>query len=628
METLKHECGVAMVRLLKPLEYYHQKYGTWMYGLNKLYLLMEKQHNRGQEGAGLASVKLESKAGDEYMFRERAVGTGAITEIFSSIHNHYKDYSNEELNDPYFAKSNLPFAGELYMGHLRYSTTGKSGISYIHPFLRRNNWRAKNLALCGNFNLTNVDEVFQEITAIGQHPRQYADTYIMLEQLGHRLDREVEKLYIQCESEGLKGIDITKAIEDRIDLSNVLKRCTPTWDGGFVICGITGSGEMFSVRDPWGIRPAFYYIDDEIIVLASERPVIQTIMNVHSWDVKELNRGEALFVNKKGEWHTSQIVEPKNNKACSFERIYFSRGSDVDIYRERKTLGENLVPAVLKSIDNDLNHTVFSFIPNTAEVAYFGLKEGLDCYLNSMKKALITDRNHKLSEEELEDILAMRVRTEKVAIKDIKLRTFIAEGNSRNDLAAHVYDITYGSINAFEDNLVVIDDSIVRGTTLRQSIISILDRLHPKKIVIVSSSPQVRYPDYYGIDMSSMSEFIAFKAAVALLKETGKEDILVEAYQKIKKLQAEGRDSEENCVKAVYAPFSDEEISAKIVALLTPPETRAKVEIVYQSLEGLHTSCPNHPGDWYFSGDYPTPGGVKLVNKAFISYMEKEYWVK
>ncbi len=628
METLKHECGVAMVRLLKPLEYYHQKYGTWMYGLNKLYLLMEKQHNRGQEGAGLASVKLESKAGDEYMFRERAVGTGAITEIFSSIHNHYKDYSNEELNDPYFAKSNLPFAGELYMGHLRYSTTGKSGISYIHPFLRRNNWRAKNLALCGNFNLTNVDEVFQEITAIGQHPRQYADTYIMLEQLGHRLDREVEKLYIQCESEGLKGIDITKAIEDRIDLSNVLKRCTPTWDGGFVICGITGSGEMFSVRDPWGIRPAFYYIDDEIIVLASERPVIQTVMNVHSWDVKELNRGEALFVNKKGEWHTSQIVEPKNNKACSFERIYFSRGSDVDIYRERKTLGENLVPAVLKSIDNDLNHTVFSFIPNTAEVAYFGLKEGLDCYLNSMKKALITDRNHKLSEEELEDILAMRVRTEKVAIKDIKLRTFIAEGNSRNDLAAHVYDITYGSINAFEDNLVVIDDSIVRGTTLRQSIISILDRLHPKKIVIVSSSPQVRYPDYYGIDMSSMSEFIAFKAAVALLKETGKEDILVEAYQKIKKLQAEGRDSEENCVKAVYAPFSDEEISAKIVALLTPPETRAKVEIVYQSLEGLHTSCPNHPGDWYFSGDYPTPGGVRLVNKAFVSYMEKEYWVK
>ena len=589
---------------------------------------MEKQHNRGQEGAGLASVKLESKAGDEYMFRERAVGTGAITEIFSSVHNHYKDFSNEELNDPYFAKNNLPFAGELYMGHLRYSTTGKSGISYIHPFLRRNNWRAKNLALCGNFNLTNVDEVFQEITAIGQHPRKYADTYIMLEQLGHRLDREVEKLYVQCESEGLKGTDITKAIEERIDLSNVLKRCTPTWDGGFVICGITGSGEMFSVRDPWGIRPAFYYIDDEIIVLASERPVIQTVMNVHSWDVKELNRGEALFVNKKGQWHTSQIVEPKDNKACSFERIYFSRGSDVDIYRERKTLGENLVPAVLKSIDNDLNHTVFSFIPNTAEVAYFGLKEGLDCYLNSLKKALITDRSHKLSEEELEDILAMRVRTEKVAIKDIKLRTFIAEGNSRNDLAAHVYDITYGSINAFEDNLVVIDDSIVRGTTLKQSIISIIDRLHPKKIVIVSSSPQVRYPDYYGIDMSSMSEFIAFKAAVALLKETGKEDILIEAYQKAKKLQAEGRDSEENCVKAVYAPFSNEEISAKIVELLTPAETRAKVEIVYQTLEGLHSSCLNHPGDWYFSGDYPTPGGVKLVNKAFISYMEKEYWTK
>ncbi len=624
MEILKHECGVAMVRLLKPLGYYHQKYGTWMYGLNKLYLLMEKQHNRGQEGAGLACVKLQAKAGEEYMFRERAIGSGAITEIFTTVHSHYKDLTPQELDNPLFAEANLPFAGELYMGHLRYSTTGKSGLSYIHPFLRRNNWRVKNLALCGNFNLTNVDELFQEITSTGQHPRKYADTYIMLEQLGHRLDREVEKLYSACEEEGLQGLEITNAIEERIDLSKVLQRCVPTWDGGFVICGLTGSGEMFSVRDPWGIRPAFYYADEEIVVVASERPVIQTVMNVHAGDVKELNRGEALLVNKKGEWHTSRIVEPKENKACSFERIYFSRGSDIDIYKERKQLGERLVPAVLRAVDNDLNHTVFSFIPNTAEVAYFGLQEGLNYYLNGLKKAWITDHSHRLSESELEQILSMRVRTEKVAIKDIKLRTFIAEGNSRNDLAAHVYDITYGSIKPYSDNLVVIDDSIVRGTTLRQSIISILDRLHPKKIVIVSSSPQVRYPDYYGIDMSRMNEFIAFKAAVALLKERGMENVLHETYRKIKELQAAGRESEENCVKAIYAPFTDVEISTKMVDLLTPASICAKIEIVYQTLEGLHASCPNHPGDWYFSGDYPTPGGVRMVNQAFINYMDEE----
>ena len=519
MEVLKHECGVAMVRLLKPLEYYHQKYGTWMYGLNKLYLLMEKQHNRGQEGAGLACVKLEANAGEEYMFRERALGTGAITEIFSAVHEQYRDLPITQLNDPFYAKANLPFAGELYMGHLRYSTTGKSGISYIHPFLRRNNWRAKNLALCGNFNLTNVDEIFQNITATGQHPRKYADTYIMLEQMGHRLDRVVEHLFQQCEAEGLRGMDITHAIEDRIDMGDVLKQTVPTWDGGFVICGITGSGEMFTVRDPWGIRPAFYYADDEVVVVASERPVIQTAMNVPVESIKELQRGESLLVNKSGSIWKEQIVEPKENKACSFERIYFSRGSDVDIYKERKRLGETLVPAVLKAVDNDLAHTVFSFIPNTAEVAYYGMQEGLNNYLNRLKKNWITDHTHLLQEKELEQILSMRVRTEKVAIKDIKLRTFIAEGNSRNDLAAHVYDVTYGSIVPYEDNLVVIDDSIVRGTTLKQSIISILDRLHPKKIVIVSSSPQVRYPDYYGIDMSKMNEFIAFKAAVALLGE-------------------------------------------------------------------------------------------------------------
>lgn len=627
MEVLKHECGVAMVRLLKPLEYYHQKYGTWMYGLNKLYLLMEKQHNRGQEGAGLACVKLEANAGEEYMFRERALGTGAITEIFSAVHEQYRDLLITQLNDPFYAKANLPFAGELYMGHLRYSTTGKSGISYIHPFLRRNNWRAKNLALCGNFNLTNVDEIFQNITATGQHPRKYADTYIMLEQMGHRLDRVVEHLFQQCEAEGLRGMDITHAIEDRIDMGDVLKQTVPTWDGGFVICGITGSGEMFTVRDPWGIRPAFYYADDEVVVVASERPVIQTAMNVPVESIKELQRGESLLVNKSGSIWKEQIVEPKENKACSFERIYFSRGSDVDIYKERKCLGETLVPAVLKAVDNDLAHTVFSFIPNTAEVAYYGMQEGLNNYLNRLKKNWITDRTHLLQEKELEQILSMRVRTEKVAIKDIKLRTFIAEGNSRNDLAAHVYDVTYGSIVPYEDNLVVIDDSIVRGTTLKQSIISILDRLHPKKIVIVSSSPQVRYPDYYGIDMSKMNEFIAFKAAVALLGERGMEEILLSAYQKAK-MQEAHHESVVNYVKEIYAPFTDKEISGKMVDLLTPVEIKAQVEIVYQTLEGLHESCPNHPGDWYFSGDYPTPGGTRMVNRAFINYMEEEYLVK
>ena len=617
-----------MVRLLKPLEYYHQKYGTWMYGLNKLYLLMEKQHNRGQEGAGLACVKLEASPGEEYMFRERALGTGAITEIFAAVHDHYKDLPPGKLNDPLFAKANLPFAGELYMGHLRYSTTGKSGISYVHPFLRRNNWRAKNLALCGNFNLTNVNDIFKEITAIGQHPRKYADTYIMLEQMGHRLDREVERLYRKYEEEGLQGMDITHAIEGHMDLSNVLKRCVPTWDGGFVICGLTGSGESFSVRDPWGIRPAFYYADDEIVVLASERPVIQTAMNVQAGDIKELQRGEAMFISKDGRFRTSQIVEPEENKACSFERIYFSRGSDRDIYRERKKLGENLVHPILKAVDYDIKHTVFSFIPNTAEVAYFGMQEGLNNYLNKLKKEWIADRSHLLQEEELDQILSMRVRAEKVAIKDIKLRTFIAEGNSRNDLAAHVYDITYGSIEPFVDNLVVIDDSIVRGTTLKQSIIGILDRLHPRKIVIVSSSPQVRYPDYYGIDMSRMNEFIAFKAAVALLKERGMESVITEAYWKAKKQQAKEEGPIVNYVKEIYAPFTDEEISAKMVDLLTPAGTRAKVEIVYQTLEGLHASCPNHPGDWYFSGDYPTQGGARMVNNAFIHYMEEEYLVK
>ncbi len=625
MEPIKHECGVAMIRLLKPLEYYQEKYGTWMYGLNKLYLLMEKQHNRGQEAAGLACVKLQANPGEEYIFRERGLGSGAITEIFQNVHNCYKDLSAEQLADAEFAKTSLPFAGELYMGHLRYSTTGKNGMSYVHPFLRRNNWRAKNLVLCGNFNLTNVDEIFAGITAAGQHPRKYADTYIMLEQVGHRLDREVERLYQNSKEEGLEGMDITHYIEEHIDLTNVLKTSSPSWDGGYVICGMTGSGESFAVRDPWGIRPGFWYMDDEIMVLASERPVIQTAFNVSAADIHELQPGQAILLNKKGQMRLAQINKPKVKKACSFERIYFSRGSDVDIYQERKLLGKLLVNPILKAIDNDIENTVFSFIPNTAEVAYYGILEGFDNYLNQLKVKRIEALGHNPAHEELTKILSQRIRSEKVAIKDIKLRTFIAESNTRNDLAAHVYDITYGSLVPYVDNLVIIDDSIVRGTTLKQSIIGILDRLHPKKIVIVSSSPQVRYPDYYGIDMSSMEQFIAFRAAVALLIERGMKDVLASAYRKCKAQQNLPKEKMVNYVKDVYAPFTDEEISAKIVELLTPAGTQAKVEIVYQTLDGLHQACPKHTGDWYFSGDYPTPGGIKMLNKVFIDYIEKYY---
>ena len=548
-----------------------------------------------------------------------------ITEIFGTVQNHFKDLAPEQLHDAGYAKKCLPFAGEVYMGHLRYSTTGKSGISYVHPFLRRNNWRAKNLALCGNFNMTNVDEIFARITADGQHPRKYADTYIMLEQVGHRLDREVERLYVECEKEGLKGMDITHAIEDRIDLGNVLKTSSKEWDGGYVICGMTGSGESFAVRDPWGIRPAFWYMDDEIMVLASERPVIQTALNVSAGSINELQPGQAILISKTGKMRLAQINRAKEKKACSFERIYFSRGSDMDIYKERKQLGEKLVNPILKAVDYDVEHTVFSFIPNTAEVAFYGLLEGFDNYLNELKVKKIEALGHHPNHEELEKILSWRIRSEKVAIKDIKLRTFIAEGNSRNDLAAHVYDITYGSLIPHVDNLVIIDDSIVRGTTLKQSIIGILDRLHPKKIVIVSSSPQVRYPDYYGIDMASMDQFIAFKAAIDLLKERDMKDVIARAYNKSKDQVGLPKEQMVNYVKEIYAPFTNEEIAAKMVELLTPKGTQAKVEIVYQTLEGLHEACPNHTGDWYFSGDYPTPGGVKLVNQAFIDYIEKVY---
>ena len=577
MEQLKHECGVAMIRLLKPLDYFEKKYGTWAYGFNKLYLMMEKQHNRGQEGAGLATVCMNKEPGTEYMFREKAEGKDAITEIFSRV--------TQEM------------AGELYMGHLRYSTTGKSGLTFVHPFLRRNNWRAKNLCLCGNFNMTNIDEVFDFLTAQGQSPRIYGDSYITLELMGHRLDREVERLFVEAKEKGLEGTDITNYIDNHVEMANVLKTTMIHYDGGYVMCGLTGSGEMFAVRDPWGIRPAFFYRDEELIALASERPVLQTTFDIDSQKVFELMPGQALIVHKNGESQLVEIMPAQKLSACSFERIYFSRGSDCDIYQERKRLGEQLTPAIMKAIDGDVDHTVFSYIPNTAEVAYYGMTDGV----------------RKLHGD---------VRTEKVVWKDIKLRTFISTNTERNDLAAHVYDISYGSLTPNVDNLVIIDDSIVRGTTLKESIFKILDRLHPKKIVMVSSSPQIRYPDYYGIDMARLEEFCAFRATMALIEERGMWQLVNDTYLACKRELQKPKEEIRNCVRAVYAPFTVEEINNKIVEMLRPADMQAPIELVFQSIEGLHKACPNHPGDWYFTGHYPTPGGNHLVNQAFINYVD------
>ena len=573
VEELKHECGVAMIRLLKPLDYYEKKYGTWAYGFNKLYLMMEKQHNRGQEGAGIATVSLQREPGTEYMFREKAEGKDAITEIFSRV--------------------TQTMAGELYMGHLRYSTTGKSGLTFVHPFLRRNNWRAKNLCLCGNFNMTNIDEVFQFLTQQGQSPRIFGDSYITLELMGHRLDREVERLYEEAKAMGLQGTDITDYIDGHVSMANVLRKTMEHYDGGYVMCGLTGSGEMFAVRDPWGIRPAFYYRDDEIVVLASERPVLQTTFDLQCDDIHELQPGQALIVRKSGESCLEQIMPAQRLSACSFERIYFSRGSDRDIYQERKRLGEQLTQPILHAINGDVSHTVFSYIPNTAEVAFYGMTDGF----------------RKLHGE---------VRTEKVVWKDIKLRTFIADNSERNDLAAHVYDISYGSLQPYEDNLVIIDDSIVRGTTLRESIFKILDRLHPKKIVMVSSSPQIRYPDYYGIDMSRLEELCAFRAAIALIRERGMSHLIAEVYRACKQSPVS-----ENHVRRIYAPFTVGEINQKIVDMLRPFGMQSPVELVFQSIEGLHAACPHHPGDWYFTGHYPTPGGIRMVNQSFVNYVEQ-----
>ena len=584
MEELKHECGVAMIRLLKPLEYYEQKYSTRLYALNKLYLMMEKQHNRGQEGAGIACVDMDAPAGTEYMFREKAEGKDAITEIFSR---------------------GLPEA-QLFMGHLRYSTTGKSGLTFVHPFLRRNNWRAKNLCLCGNFNMTNIDEVFRFLTSQGQSPRIFSDSYITLELMGHRLDREVERLYEEAKGKQLEGTDITSYIDNHVCMANVLRTTMSHYDGGYVMCGLTGSGEMFAVRDPWGIRPLFYYIDEEIVAMASERPVLQTTFNLHTEDVQELQPGKALIVRRNGESMLEQILPAQKLSACSFERIYFSRGSDRDIYQERKRLGEQLMQPIMKAIDGDIGNTVFSYIPNTAEVAFYGMTDGF------------RQQGHN-------------VRTEKVVWKDIKLRTFIADNTERNDLAAHVYDISYGSVRPFKDNLVIIDDSIVRGTTLRESIFKILDRLHPKKIVMVSSSPQIRYPDYYGIDMSRLEELCAFRAAIALIHERGMHEIISETYRKCKeqiRALSPEEQGDESPVRAIYAPFTVEEINKKIVEMLRPDDMHAPVELVFQSIEGLHHACPDHPGDWYFTGHYPTPGGIRKVNQAFVCYVESPTFKK
>ena len=588
MEQLKHECGVAMIRLLKPQSYYEAKYGTKRYGLDKLYLMMEKQHNRGQEGAGMACVSLHAPAGEEYMFRERAEGKGAITEIFKSIERGFVSDNGTSPHSP----SSI-FSSQLFLGHLRYSTTGKSGLQYVHPFLRRNNWRAKNLCLCGNFNMTNIDEVFRFLTAQGQSPRIYGDSYITLELMGHRLDREVERLFVEARELGLQGTAITRHIDDHVEIANVLKTAMRHFDGGYVMCGLTGSGEMFAIRDPWGIRPAYWYCDDEVVVLASERPVIQTCFDLPADHIYDLLPGQSLIVRRNGEVRQQQILPPEKLSACSFERIYFSRGSDRDIYQERKRLGQQLTPAIMQAIGGDVAHTVFSYVPNTAEVAFYGMTDGI----------------RKLSHD---------VRTEKVVWKDIKLRTFITEGSERNDLAAHVYDITYGSLQPYADQLVIIDDSIVRGTTLRESIFKILDRLHPRKIVMVSSSPQIRYPDYYGIDMPRLEELCAFRAAMALIKERGMQQLTADVYRKCKASPLSA-----NHVRAIYAPFCVDELNRKIAEMLRPKGMQAPVELVFQSLEGLHKACPHHPGDWYFSGRYPTPGGIRLCNEAFVNYVEQ-----
>jgi len=623
-EQIKHECGIALIRLRKPLEYYQLKYGTWRYGLHKLYLLMEKQHNRGQDGAGLTSVKFDLDPGKKYIDRERSNSASPIKDIFDVVNKGINKYAEKQdlINDPVFAKQNIPFAGELYLGHLRYGTFGNNSIEYVHPVMRDNNWKSRTLVLAGNFNMTNVDELFKKLVDLGQHPRDYSDTVTVLEKIGHFLDEENQQLFRQYKNDGFTNMEISKLIAENISVAKVLQAATKDFDGGYAMAGLIGHGDAFVVRDPWGIRPAFYYADDEIVVVASERPVIQTVMNIDVNEVNQIKPGYALIMKRNGEVSHEEIRIPQTRKSCSFERIYFSRGTDKDIYNERKKLGELLTPTILKAINYDHANTVFSYIPNTAETAFYGMVKGAEDYLKTEKKRMILEKGSSLSEKDLDEIISLRLRVEKIAVKDVKLRTFITQDKGREDLVGHVYDVTYGLVKDNVDNLVVIDDSIVRGTTLRESILRILDRLKPAMIVIVSSCPQIRYPDCYGIDMAKLGDFVAFRAAIELLKETGQEGIINHVYKQCKAQQNLPKEEIINYVKEIYKPFTVEQISDKIALLLTPKDMKAKVKIVFQSIENLHEACPNDLGDWYFTGNYPTPGGNRVVNNSFINFIE------
>jgi len=624
-DSIKHECGIAFIRLLKPLSYYQEKYGTALYGLNKLYLLMEKQHNRGQDGAGIATIKLDMKPGHRYISRYRSMAQNAVADIFGYVQNKFVGIQNETpelMQDAAWLKANVSFIGEVLLGHLRYGTHGQNSIENCHPFLRQNNWMTRNLVIAGNFNMTNVDELLEQLYELGQHPKEQADTVTVLEKIGHFLDDENQLLFDEYKKEGLDNVEITHKISDNLDIAKILKRSAKNWDGGYAISGIVGNGDAFVLRDPSGIRPAFYYQDDEIVVAASERPAIQTAFNIPFRDVKEIQPGHALIVKKNGTVTQEIFREPEEKRACSFERIYFSRGSDAEIYRERKHLGALLCRQILDAVSADLKNTVFSFIPNTAEVSFYGMVEGLHSYIRQVQKDTLLHRKDTLSDEQLDELLSMTPRVEKLAIKDVKLRTFITQDADRQDMVAHVYDTTYGVIKNHTDTLVAVDDSIVRGTTLKQSIIKIIDRLHPKRIIIVSSAPQIRYPDCYGIDMSKMGQFVAFEAAIQLLKARGLENIIEEVYQKCKASLLLPKEEIVNHVKDIYRPFTQEEISAQITKIITPENINAEVKVIYQTLDNLHVACPGHSGDWYFSGNYPTPGGNKVVNKAFVNWKE------
>ena len=624
-DPIKHECGIALLRLKKPLQYYVDKYGTALYGLNKLHLLMEKQHNRGQDGAGVANIKLDMSPGERYISRYRSIDSKPIQDIFDHINGRFQtivEESPEKMLDVDYLKKNVGFTGELFLGHLRYGTFGRNSIESCHPFLRQNNWITRNLVVAGNFNLTNVDELFDVLLDIGQHPKEKSDTVTVLEKIGHFLDEENEEMFGQYHKLGYSNPAIYEMIGEKLNVERILKRASEDWDGGYAMAGLFGHGDAFVLRDPSGIRPAFWYEDEEVVVVTSERPVIQTAFNLKREQIQELKPGHALIIKKDGHVSETLINTPANVAKCSFERIYFSRGNDADIYTERKELGHLVVPQILKAIDYDLDNSVFSFIPNTAEVSFYGMIKGLEDHLNQEKIKQIIALGEKPDPKDIESILLQRARIEKIAIKDAKLRTFITQDDSRDDLVAHVYDITYGSVNRNQDNLVVIDDSIVRGTTLKQSILRILDRLDPKKIVVVSSAPQIRYPDCYGIDMAKMGDFIAFEAAIQLLKDRGMENVIEQTYRQCLEQVALPKEQQKNMVQQIYASFTNEEISAKIAHLLTPPMINSEVEIIYQTVENLHVACANHKGDWYFTGNYPTAGGNKVVNKAFINWKE------